>query len=104
MTVQRKQRHRFFNDSSESIEFHVKIAPGSPEFEKSIYIAYGLANDGLTDSEGIPKNFLDLCVVAVLGDIRLAGLIGLMMPLMFIGAWYARWSGHEDTLLNKYFR
>lgn len=105
MSVPRQQRHRFFNDSSETIQFRGRIVPGNAEFEKSIYIAYGLANDGLTDDQGIPKNFLHLCVMGVLGYINLAGFAGLFLkPVMIIGAWYARWSGIEDELLAKYFR
>lgn len=96
--------HRFFNDFREDVQFRVRITPGRPEFEKSIYIAYGLANDGLTDAKGMPNNLLHLCLIAAYGDINFVGWKGTFMkPLIVFGAWCARVSGIEDNLTRRYF-
>ena len=97
--------HNFFNDSAtEPVQFGVKLVPGHEGFEKCIYISYGLANDGLTNPDGTPKNFLQLCVLAQLGDINLTGWSGAIANVFAkVGVWYARWSGIEKELLEKYY-
>lgn len=95
--------HRFFNDTKEMVEFTTTLKPGSRGFEQSIFIVYGLANDGLTDDKGVPTNFLHLCVFAHLGDINLSGLAGYVMnPVMKAVYAYAKWAGVEKELIEKY--
>jgi hypothetical protein len=60
-SVPLRTNHRFYNSSdSEEVEFIVRIDPGIEGFERGLYIVYGLAEDGLTDSEGVPSSLLHL--------------------------------------------
>lgn len=99
-------RHRFFNPSeSEDIEFIGKVVPAHEGFEKSIYILYGLANDGKCDADARPTSFVTLCLIGDMGDLRFPGLMkwlggGLLVKCV---AAYARWSGLEAELLEKYW-
>lgn len=100
--------HRFFNPSStEYVRFRVRITPGSEDFERGIYLVYGLANDGLTDEQGAPKNFLHLCIMARLGDISVSTgyWVGdvLMAAVFKVGYWVARGLGMEKSLLERYW-
>jgi hypothetical protein len=97
--------HNFFNNSiTEPVHFSIRLVPGHEGFEKCIYISYGLANDGLTHPDGTPKNLFHLCVLAQLGDLHLTGWSGCIANTFAkVGAWYARWSGIENTILTKYY-
>ncbi|WP_262491776.1 cupin domain-containing protein [Nitritalea halalkaliphila] len=67
-TVKPFEVHGFFNPSaSESIRFSIRLAPGHSGFENALRIMYGLAQDGLTDKNGIPK---DLGVAFWLGELN----------------------------------
>src|SRR5690349_9330924 len=62
-TVPPKIAHCFRNPSQQSIKFLVEFRPGHEGFEKSLKIAYGLATDGLTNKDSIPKNFSHLALL-----------------------------------------
>ncbi|PVH89671.1 hypothetical protein DL98DRAFT_647396 [Cadophora sp. DSE1049] len=100
-------KHRFFNASeTDDVEFVGKVIPAHEGFEKSLYICYGLAEDGECDDKGLPKSFVHLCLMADLGDMRWPGFMlvaGLGNMLVKVVAAYARWSGEEDRLLKKYW-
>jgi quercetin dioxygenase-like cupin family protein len=94
LLVPMRQNHRFFNATDETVEAEIPIYPGNVGFEKGIYIAYGLADDGLCNSDGIPKNFLHMCVFTCISHITLPGVFGGLMGLvMSAGAWVARKTG-----------
>lgn len=99
-------RHRFWNPSeTEDLELLVKTVPAHDGFEKSLYLFYGLANNGESDSTGKPSSFVTRCLVGDMADIQFTG------PLKWLGgglvvrwvAAYARWSGLEDRLLERYW-
>jgi mannose-6-phosphate isomerase-like protein (cupin superfamily) len=103
-------KHRFFNPapasdpSSKNIEFLAKVVPAHENFEKSIYICYGLANDGLCDEKGLPKSIVDLCLMGALGDMKWPGITAsLGNTIVKAVAAYGRWSGEEERLLKKYW-
>ncbi|KUJ22121.1 uncharacterized protein LY89DRAFT_768417 [Mollisia scopiformis] len=97
-------KHNFFNDTDSDVSFIVKLVPAHLGFEKSIYILYGLANDGECDETGVPKSFLHLCVISELGDLKWPGLFSwLGNGVTKSVAAYARWSGEEERLLKKYW-
>lgn len=101
-----RRNHRFFNPLDEEITFNVRGEPGSDGdgFAKGIYIVYGLARDGLTDKNGIPRNILHLAVYVYLTDTWVAGWgLYLMSPFLRAAYTYARWSGVEAQLLKKYW-
>ena len=97
--------HRFFNPSEEKeCKFACEIRPGHEGFEKFLYIAYGMANDGLCDEEGVPKDKSIMALISDVGDIRLAGGWGtLINPAIKAFAAYKRWMGVEQELLRRYW-
>lgn len=58
--VPQMMSHRFYSESDEPAAFLVEIRPGSPNFERSLKIAYSLAFEGKCFKMGIPKNLLHL--------------------------------------------
>jgi hypothetical protein len=63
-------KHQFFNDTQSDVEFLGRVVPAHEGFEKSIYILYGLANDGECDETGVPKSLVHLALTAKLGDMK----------------------------------
>lgn len=84
--------------------FESKVTPAHVGFEKCLYVAYGLANDGLCDEKAMPKSVVHLCLIAEMGDMRWPGVAGRLGGL-FIGAVaaYGRWCGEEERLLKRYW-
>lgn len=98
------QLHRFYNASPHPIRFHVKLTPGSTDFEKSIAIAYGLAGDGLTRKGGIPKKLDHLAVTIELSNTRLPGFFAWILPWLLRRAKRARRKGILQELENRYWQ
>ncbi|WP_400190522.1 cupin domain-containing protein [Hymenobacter sp. B81] len=78
----RRAVHRFFNASSQPTRFRVTIRPGSPGFEHTLQIIYGLAADGQLTRHGRPRKLWQLGLIVELSDINLPGLPGLLQPLL----------------------
>ena len=103
-TVRKMEGHGFFNPSaSEEIEFNIKIIPGHTGFENSLRIMYGLAQDGLTAQNGIPK---DLGVAFWLGELNDSKVHGLLFKLLQpLGSFLAKGikkKGIDQELLKRY--
>lgn len=94
--------HRFFNTTEEVCTFKVELVPGHVGFEQSLMIAYGLANDGLTNAQGIPTNLQHLAVLVHLSGTVPAGPLGLLLPLFSMIARKAIKKGVLDQLMQKY--
>lgn len=95
--------HYFFNNSNEKSTFQVRIEPGSPGFEKSLYILYGLVNDGLVDEEGLPTDILHTALFAAYSDTRASGLLRVMNPIFSRLAGKAQREGIESDLIERYY-
>lgn len=95
--------HYFFNDGEERVRFQVRIEPGSPGFEKGLYILYGLINDGKADAEGIPEDPLHTAIFAAYSDTRATGALRITNPLLRRLAGRAQRSGVESELVNRYY-
>lgn len=95
--------HYFFNDSDETVRFQVKIEPGSPGFEKSLYILYGLINDGLIDESGAPEDISHTAVFAVYSDTRTTGALSILNPIFSRLAGKAQREGVESELIETYY-
>lgn len=96
--------HRFFNPGEETVTFKVLIEPGSPGFEKALYILYGLANDNLTNDEGIPHNLQHTAVFAIYSDTRASGIQGMILgPILDRLAGRAQRTGIETDLMKRYY-
>ena len=48
--------HAWSNPGAERSVAHIELRPGSPGFEKTLRIVYGLAADGLVRKNGVPRN------------------------------------------------
>lgn len=101
--AQAHQLHRFFNAGTTPIRFQVKLSPGSEGFEKCIAIGYGLAGDGLTNKKGIPKKLDHLALLLDLGNTRLTGIFGLIIPYLLYRARKAREKGILQLLEERYW-
>ncbi len=97
------EEHAFFNPGNDTIIFHVRIEPGSPGFEKALYILYGITNEGLVDEQGLPENIYHTAVFAVLSDTRSHEISPVLSWLIVRLAGRAQQLGIEDELIEKYY-
>lgn len=97
--------HRFFNDGDKDVTMKAWVLPAHAGFERSLYILFGLNNDGLADPvTAMPYSILHTAVVADLGDMRFPGFKGgLLNYFTKVLAAYARWTGVEEELLATYW-
>lgn len=103
-TASRMVLHRFYNATKNPIHFKVLIQPGSTGFEQSLRIMYGLATDGLTNNQSVPKKMVHTAVLFKLGDLNGKGILALLAPLLRYLAKKAKKNGLEEALVNKYCR
>lgn len=101
-TVEPNTLHYWFNPTEGEIKFRVEIKPGHEGFENSLRILYGLAKDGLTNKEGIPKSMQHKAIVACMSDMNLPGFFTLIFPLLERIAKKAKISGVEQQLIDRY--
>ena len=97
--------HQFRNDNRDDhVTFNVELRPAHPGFERSLYLLYGMARDGLCRDNGIPKSVLLTCLIADMSDMSSPGIL-MVLGRSFVKtlAAYARWSGEEEKLLEKYW-
>lgn len=103
ITIPKFAPHYFFNDGTENITCHVKFVPGHDGFVKGLAIAYGLAADGKTNQQGIPKSLAHLALTIDLTDTQPTGLLKLLFPFLKWLAARARKKGTEQKLLEQYY-
>ena len=94
--------HGFFNPTQKEIKFNVRLTPGHTGFENSLRIIYGLASDGLTDKNTIPKSIKHTAIVVCMSDMNLPGLFTILFPVLKFIATRAKSSGEEQRLISKY--
>jgi quercetin dioxygenase-like cupin family protein len=94
--------HYFSNPTDSTILLLVKAKPARG-LEKSIRVAYGLANDGQFEGE-ITKNPWHMALLLGYSGTYLPGIPGFIQePLVNALAQIAQWKG-EDKELEKYYR
>ena len=101
-TVEPNTLHYWFNPTDREIKFRVEIKPGHEGFENSLRILYGMAADGLTDNNGIPKSIQHKAIVSCMADMNLPGFFTLIFPVLEHIAKKAKNSGVEQKLIVKY--
>lgn len=101
--VPRQAVHRFFNASdAHPCLFEVELQPASAGFERSLILAYGLAQDGLTTQGGVPRSFRHLALLVHWSDTAPAGPLRILLPLLrLIGRRLARRPTYH-ALLRRY--
>ena len=90
--------HRFHNATGETVTFLCEMRPGQPGFEKTLKVGYGLARDGLTRSDGTPKNLYHMALLLEWSEIRVPGFFTVIEPLMRLLARRARRKGIDREL------
>jgi len=101
-TAYKTVRHRYLNESSDVTEFLVTISPGNLHVENMFKIYCGLANDGQSNKQGIPKSPFVMGLMMELGESRLTGWMTLASPLLKWLAGSARKKGIDKILYDKY--
>lgn len=96
--------HCFFSTSDQPTRFLVDIRPGHAGFEQSLRIAYGLASDGETNGEGVPKNILKLAYILNIGGMKFNGPMRYVVPIFDGLAAIARMRGIDKQLEQKYLQ
>ncbi|PIB03038.1 hypothetical protein CB0940_11745 [Cercospora beticola] len=103
-TVEKGVVHRF-SAGPKGAKMNVRLEPASAGFEKSLYVFFGLANDGLLGKDLMPLNMLHTLLLGYWGDMGFPGVVGgIMNTVQTVGATYARWTGVEAELLEKYWK
>ena len=96
--------HAFANETHEPVRFRVELNPGHRGFEQALQIGYGLAEDGLTNSSGIPRSLIHTAVLMDMGEMRVAGALRALTPLLrLLGRWGRR-RGVDALLVERYVR
>lgn len=104
--VKKMEVHGFFNPSpTQEIKFNIKIVPGHSGFENSLRIMYGLAHDGLTDKNGIPKNLGIAFWLGEINDSKVHGFVfKLLQPLGKLLVKSIKKKGIDSELIERYCR
>jgi quercetin dioxygenase-like cupin family protein len=96
--------HLFRNRSGKPCKFRVELRPASRGFEESLQIGYGLANDGLTKSNGFPKDSLALAWLFDISESNLPGWMSLFEFILRARANKARKKGIDKKLTTTYVK
>lgn len=103
-TAEKNIVHRFFSESKNVCKFRTTLTPASRGFEESLQIGYGLANDGQSDSKGMPKNKLALAWLFSISESNLPGWRSIFEGLLRRQAKKAIEKGIDKELREKYVR
>jgi mannose-6-phosphate isomerase-like protein (cupin superfamily) len=102
-TVESMAWHCFYNPTDPEIRFGVLVEPANEKLEYFLRILYGMAADGLTDSQSRPKSIKHAAILFGMAEGKMAGLsFVLMSPILKGMAKKARATGEEQKLINKY--
>ena len=102
VTIQPNEKHYYHNISGEEAIIRVTLSPGNTNFENSLFIFKGLAEDGLASVAGTPRRFSDLALFVYLNNSKMVGFQKLAEPLFNYVAERELKKGRLDFLLNKY--
>jgi hypothetical protein len=96
--------HCFANETDEPVRFYVDLAPGHRGFEQAVQIGYGLAQDGATTANGMPKNLVHAALLLEMGEMRVVGAMRAIEPLLRLLARWGRRRGVDARLVERYVR
>ncbi len=96
--------HRWYNNTQQTAIVRVELRPGSTGFERCLQIGYGLARDGLTDKQGLPKSLVHKALLLQLADTNVPGFFTIIAPALRMIAKRARRKGIERELIARYCR
>jgi mannose-6-phosphate isomerase-like protein (cupin superfamily) len=101
-TVKPMELHAFFNPGPRPVKFRALIEPGHEGFENSLRILYGLAADGLTDKNSVPKNLTHTALLLTMSDMNAPGFLTWIFPLLQLIAKGAKAKKEEQRLMQQY--
>lgn len=101
-TVMPNEKHYFHNVSQEECIIKVTLSPGNLNFEYSLLIYKGLAEDGLASTSGTPKNVTDLALFIYLNNSKMIGFQKIAEPIFNRIAKSAIKKGLLKELIEKY--
>ncbi len=101
-TIPLRTIHTFSNKTSQTVKAIVETLPGLQGFENGLYIMYGLAADGKTTKNGMPKSIAHVALLMAMSDTRFGGIMSVINTLMMLIAKKARKMGIEQELVNTY--
>ena len=97
-----REIHCFRNETGEDVVFRVDLRPGHAGFERALQAGYGLAADGRTRADGMPRSLYDAAVLIEWSEIGLVGLERALMPLLRRLARRAKRLGIDRRLEERY--
>jgi quercetin dioxygenase-like cupin family protein len=101
-TIKPNEKHYYHNVSNEECIITTTLNPRNKNFENSLFILKGLANDGLANDAGTPRKFSDLVVFIYLSNSRMVGFQKIAEPIFNFFAKAAIKKGHLNELIQKY--
>jgi len=102
VTIKPNEKHYFHNVSNNDCLIKVTINPGNTNFENSLLILKGLANEGLASTAGTPKKISDLALFVYLNNSRMVGFQKIAEPFFKFLARKAIKRGRLHELELKY--
>lgn len=100
--IEPNEQHYYHNVSNEECIITTTIEPGNKNFENSLFILKGLANDGVASDAGTPRKFSDLAIFVYLNNSRLVGIQKIAAPIFNWAAKSTMRNGHLNELIRKY--
>lgn len=94
--------HAFRNESPQPVKAMFEVTPGSKGLEQGLCILYGLAADGKTNENGMPKSITHMALGMTMSEVRLTGMLSFVFPIMNLIAKVARKRGVERELIDTY--
>jgi quercetin dioxygenase-like cupin family protein len=95
--------HRWRNPSSDrNLRFRGSLVPGHPGFELVLRVAFGLARDGESRRNGLPRRLGDLALLAEWDPSLFVGPARVLAPVMRWIARRAHARGRADELVRRY--
>jgi quercetin dioxygenase-like cupin family protein len=100
--IQPNEKHYYHNTAEEECIIRATLSPGNRDFEKSLFILKGLAEDGMASAAGTPKKFPDLALFVYLNNSRMPGFQKIAEPVFNYVAKAAIKKGRLHELVRKY--
>lgn len=100
--IKANETHLFNNRSNEVCRISTTIDPGNMQFELASQILLGLAKDGHTNRNGIPKRFSDLALFIYLNNTKMTGGMKIIEPILTFIAKVAIKRGRLKVLEDAY--
>jgi quercetin dioxygenase-like cupin family protein len=102
VTIMPNEKHYYHNVSKEECIIKATLSPGNKNFENSLFILKGLANNGLASAAGTPGKFSDLALFIYLNNSKMVGFQKVAAPIFNWAARVAIKKGHLNELIQKY--